>query len=292
MSVLEICQKAAKVVGVNPPTTLVGSSNVMAQKLLEHLCQSAKDRRRDKPWPQLIRTGIITLTAGDANPTMPGDIMGYVHNTFWDISGGRPIEGPLNPSQWANVQWGIVNLGPFRKFRIAGRIATKRFELNPVPASGDTGEQIGFLYTSKNWLLPELWTASTTYAAGSYVSNATGLIYKTTLGGTSGSTIPVHTSGTASDTGVQWTYYDGVYEEPMKDTDISLFDDELMEMDLVWRFRKGTGMDYTEHKADADRLWSAYFVQSNGAPTLRMCGVSDNSLLMGERNIPDTGYGL
>ena len=53
MSVLEICQRAAKVVGVNPPTTIIGSSNIMAQKLFEHLCAAAKERRRDKPWPQL-----------------------------------------------------------------------------------------------------------------------------------------------------------------------------------------------------------------------------------------------
>jgi len=292
MSVLEICQNAAKLVGVSPPTTLLNSTNVLAVKLYEHLCQAAKDRRRAKPWPQLTRTGILTLADGEANPEMPGDVMGFINNTFWDIDGSRPIEGPLNPSQWANIQWGIVNVGPFKKFRIAGRIATKRFEISPTPTSGDAGSQIGFLYTSKNWVIPVMWTTGTTYSANTYVSNATGLIYKTTVGGTSGATIPTHTTGTVTDGAVQWEYYGDVYEKPMSDTDLSLFDDELMELDIVWRFRKSTGMDYQEHKADADKLWDAYFVQSSGAPTLRIKQISDNPFMLNEMNIPDTGYGL
>lgn len=292
MSVLSICQNAAKLVGVNPPNSVVSGTSVLGQKLLEHMVQGAKDRRRAKPWPQLIRTGILTLADGEPNPTMPGDIMGFCNNTFWDINGSRPMEGPLNPSQWANLQWGIVNTGPFKKYRIAGRMATKRFEISPTPTAGDAGAQIGFLYTSKSWLVPVMWATGTTYNANSYVSNSTGLIYKTTLGGTSGATIPTHTTGTASDGGVQWTYYDNAYETPMSDNDISLFDDELMELDVIWRFRKGTGMDYQEHKQEADRLWDAFYVQSTGAPTLRLRGVSDNSLLLNQMNLPDTGYGL
>lgn len=292
MSILEICQNAAKVVGINPPTTIINSTNVLAGKLLEHLIQSAKDRRRAKPWPQLVRTGILTLASGEANPEMPGDIMGFINNTFWDIDGGRPMEGPLNSPQWANLQWGIVNTGPFKKFRIAGRIATKRFEINPTPTSGDAGAEIGFLYTSKNWVIPPLWTTASSYSAGSYCSNATGLVYKTTAGGTSGGTIPTHTSGTVTDGAVQWTYFDEAYDRPMTDNDISLFDEELMEMDLIWRFRKSTGMDYNEHKMEADKLWDAYFVQSSGAPTLRICGVTDSPFMLNEMNIPDTGYGL
>ena len=292
MSILEICQNASKVVGINPPTTFINSSNVLAGKLLEHLIQSAKDRRRSKPWPQLVRTGTLTLASGDANPSMPGDIMGFINNTFWDIDGSRPIEGPLNSSQWANIQWGIVNVGPFKKFRVAGRIATKRFEVSPTPTSGDAGSQIGFLYTSKNWVIPAMWTTGASYTAGAYVSNATGLIYKTTVGGTSGATIPTHTSGTVTDGAVQWAYYGDVYDRPMSDSDISLFDDELLEMDVIWRFRKSTGMDYQEHKAESDKLWDAYFVQSSGAPTLRIRPISDNPFMLNEMNIPDTGYGI
>jgi len=49
------------------------------------------------------------------------------------------------------------------------------------------------------------WASTTTYAAGAKVSNGN-YLYTTTAGGTSGSTAPTHTSGSASDGGVTWAY--------------------------------------------------------------------------------------
>ena len=293
MSVLEICQNAAKLVGVNPPTTLIDNSNVMAVKLQEHLVQAAKDRRRGKPWPQLVRTWFVDLTAYDANPQLPGDVMSIINGTVWDVNGSRPIEGPISNIQRANERLGIVNTGPFKKFHISGRIANKRLELIPSPTAAEDNAQIGIMYVSKTWLIPPMWTTGTTYAANTYCSNSRGSVYKTTVGGTTGATEPTWLPlYTFSDGGVQWTGYDDPYQKPMNDNDISLFDDEMMEMDVVWRMRKSMGMDYQEHKAEADRLWDAYYVQSTGAPVLRIQGVTDSPFMLNEMNIPDTGYGL
>ena len=49
------------------------------------------------------------------------------------------------------------------------------------------------------------WMASTAYAAGATV-HANGNVYRATVGGTTGTTAPGHTSGTATDGGVTWEF--------------------------------------------------------------------------------------
>jgi parallel beta-helix repeat protein len=49
------------------------------------------------------------------------------------------------------------------------------------------------------------WAATTAYAAGAYVRAALN-VYRVTVGGTSGSAMPTHTTGTAVDGGVTWEF--------------------------------------------------------------------------------------
>jgi hypothetical protein len=53
---------------------------------------------------------------------------------------------------------------------------------------------------------PQLWAASTSYAANSYCVSDGGKVYTTSAGGTSGSTAPTGTGGSISDGGVTWSY--------------------------------------------------------------------------------------
>lgn len=57
------------------------------------------------------------------------------------------------------------------------------------------------------WYAPMrgMWKTGTTYAAGDYCVNAN-KVYQTAAGGVSGATAPTHTSGSASDGGVTWTF--------------------------------------------------------------------------------------
>ncbi len=55
----------------------------------------------------------------------------------------------------------------------------------------------------------EYWTASTVIAAGSYIISSPERIYMTVAGGTTGAVAPTHTSGTAVDGTVTWTFVTG-----------------------------------------------------------------------------------
>jgi hypothetical protein len=288
----QICDSAARVLSLPTPTGYVNNTGVNEKKLLVAFEQAGRERRRQKQWPQLIRTATLTLVDGVANPTMPGDLMAFINSTAWDVSASRPMEGPLTPQQWNNLKYGIVNVGPFKKFRVAGRLATKRFEIDPVPTASDAGETIKFTYLSGTVLLPPAWSTGASSTQLPYCSNSAGNIYSAYSTGTTGSTEPTHTSGTASDGAVTWSYYDNSYDIATSNTDTTLFDRECMEADVVWRFRKMSGMDYAEFKADADQMWEQYYTQIAGAPTLYLGGSFGNGPgLINMNNLPDTGYG-
>jgi hypothetical protein len=289
MSVLTVCQNAARLLSLNPPNALVGSSNVNALRLLEAFVMAGKYRRRSKQWPQLTRTQVITYVTGQTTYSLNADFLGFINQTVFDVDNERPMEGPLANYQWAYLKYSFPDIGPYQKFRIAGR-TNKRFEVHPTPATD--GGQVAFHYLSSNWLAPRDWATTTTYSAGSYVSNANGDIYMTSTGGTSGATEPVHTTGTVSDGGVQWTYYSGLYERPTADTDCSVLDEDLLEQDVLWNYRKLSGLDFESFKREADAAWDIHYAQITGAPVLRLGGSDPDAYLLDYADVPDTGYGL
>lgn len=287
MSILSVCQNAARLLSIGEPTQLIGSSNIDAKKLLEALVMVAKTRARQYEWPQLIKTCTLTMVSGTSTYSVPEDFLAVINDTHWDVNGSRPLEGPLSSSEWARLTYGITNSGPYIKYRIAGR-TNKRFQVSPTPAAN--GATIAFFYRSSTWVVPRDWVTATTYVAGNYVSNVSGDIYYAATSGTSGATEPTHTTGTSSDGGVQWTYYTGAYERPMFDTDVSLLDETLLTDDVVWGFRKLNGLDFESFKVEADRAWDQHISQITGAPILNLGGSAD--FLIGLGNVPDTGYGL
>lgn len=289
MSILSVCQNAARLAGVTPPTTLFNTTNVHAKKLLEAVSLAGKNRRRQYEWPQLVKTHTISLVSGQDTYSLPDDFLAIINNTHYDVNGQRPLEGPLTSQQWALLTYGLTNVGPYMKYRIAGR-TSKRFQINPTPAA--SGSQIAFSYRSSTWLLPADWVTATTYVAGQYVSNTDGNIYYSATAGTSGATEPTHTSGTASDGSVQWIYFSGEYERPLADTDTSLLDEDLLEQDVLWIFRKLNGYDYQNFQAEAEMAWAQHFAGLVGAPTLSLAACDDDEFLISLKNVPDTGFGL
>jgi hypothetical protein len=145
-------------------------------------------------------------------------------------------------------------------------------------------------YESSTWIMPKLWAANTSYNAEQCVSNGAGLIYCTPAGGTSGSSEPVQTSGTASDGGVSWTVFTAGINAPLRDDDTFLFDEDLLELDVVWTFRKLKGLEYRDLEIEANALWDTHFVNQKGASTLRM-GRSPSVQMLGYGNLPESGYG-
>lgn len=290
MSVLSVIQGAARLIGVGVPSSAIGSQNKNTLLLLEALKKTGRSRARAWVWPQLIKEHTVTLSSGENSYTIPTDFSAWIDQTAYDASNSRPLEGPITNAYWSQLTNGLVGVGPFRKFRIAGRMAGGRFQVYPTPGAGDAGEELKIQYKSGTWVLPKAWAASTSYVAGQCVSNSDGLIYCTSSVGTSGSTEPTHTSGSVSDGGVTWTVYNLPFDEPLRDDDEFLFEEDLLELDVVWMYRKLTGLDYLEHKFEADEAWFKYLADIRGGQILYLGG-SSNQFFVGLNNVPDSDFG-
>ena len=72
------------------------------------------------------------------------------------------------------------------------------------------------------------------------------------------------------------------------DTDTFLLPDDLLELDLKWRWLNSLGQTYFEEKNEFDRALSIYKAQDGGTHRIQM----DGGRTMRYPNIPETGVGL
>lgn len=76
---------------------------------------------------------------------LPADFGRIVNQTQWSSSNRRPMFGPMSPQGWSWVQFGIVSVGVYFRYRIL----RNKFQVFPTPG---VGEQIHFYYISRNWV--------------------------------------------------------------------------------------------------------------------------------------------
>lgn len=74
------------------------------------------------------------------------------------------------------------------------------------------------------------------------------------------------------------------------DTDVSLIDEELLELDVIWRFLNRKGFAYEEEKQEAERAIERAFAEDGGAPLLDFGGPH---IALAERlNLPEGNFTL
>lgn len=288
-TILEIVQDITREFNsISTPTTLVTNSNNTIKQFKAILEKEAKRLSRYCDWARLRKEHEITLVDSQENYAFPSDFDRFVDATAWDSSNNWQLVGSLNPIEWQIEKNAVVSSGVRKRFTIKGAVDNKIF-FSPIPGTSDAGDTIKFEYMTCNWLLPATWVASTQYSANQYVSY-NGNIYQTTAGGTSGSTAPTHTSGSSSDGGVTWTYYDECYDKIIADTDTPLLDEDLLAMGTIWRFMRQNGLpNYqdirVEYELERDKRASAY----SSARILNMSKRGVSALI---NNFPDTITGI
>jgi len=192
------------------------------------------------PWTTMYASGSITLVAGQANYSLPAAFSFYHYETFWNSSTRWRILGPMSPQELAEIRGYQLNTTVYQRFQIRG-VSNSQLLISPTPGASNNGQVIIFEYIADRCARPATWAASTTYAAGSYTFY-NGNYYTTIAGGTSGSTAHTHTSGSVSDGGVLWAYYDGPYKEFLADTDVTIFNEKTLELGMLERFAEIHGL--------------------------------------------------
>lgn len=147
----------------------------------------------------------------------------------------------MSPQEYAEVRGYGLNTTVYQRFQVRG-LSNNELLISPTPTASQNGNIIIFEYIADRCVRPATWVTGTVYAAGAYTFY-NGNYYQTTSGGTSGATVPTHTSGSVSDGGVIWTYYSGAYSDFLADSDETVFNPKTLEQGMLERFAEIHGLD-------------------------------------------------
>lgn len=238
MSLATIVSNVAAECGYTVESTVIGSSETTTKQLLAMTQRINKDIFESYPWPKCYAAGSITLVNGQATYDLPAAFSWYQYETFWNSSTRWRILGPMTEQEYGEIRGFGLNTTIYQRFQIRG-LSNSQLLISPTPSA--SGDIIVFEYIADRCVRPKTWTASTVFAANAYCFY-NGNYYQTTAGGTTGSTAPTHTSGSVSDGGVTWTYYSGAYDQFLADTDVSIFNEKLVEQGVIERFAQIHGL--------------------------------------------------
>jgi len=238
MSLATIVSNVAAECGYTVESTVIGSSETTTKQLLAMTQRINKDIFESYPWPKCYAAGSITLVNGQATYDLPAAFSWYQYETFWNSSTRWRILGPMTEQEYGEIRGFGLNTTIYQRFQIRG-LSNSQLLISPTPSA--SGDIIVFEYIADRCVRPKTWTASTAFAANAYCFY-NGNYYQTTAGGTTGATAPTHTSGSVSDGGVTWTYYSGAYDQFLADTDVSIFNEKMVEQGVIERFAQIHGL--------------------------------------------------
>jgi hypothetical protein len=167
VSLLTICQAVAEEVGVNAPSTIVGSTDRTAKQLLR-LANRAGKIIAKKDWPVLSLEWTFTTEADEASYALPDDFGRMLSETAWDRTNYWQLRGSLSAQEWQIRKSALVTTATTRKrFRIKAASGVRKFFIDPTP---DAEEELVFEYISTQWCQDSGGTGQTKFAADSDVA--------------------------------------------------------------------------------------------------------------------------
>lgn len=325
MTLLTIIQRACQELGLSAPTSVIGSTNKTAIQMLALLYDTAEEARLAYAWPELEREASVLLVEDQFQYQLPRDFDTMVNQSMWNDNETWPVYGPISPQEMSTRERGLsTELAITELFKIKG-MTDYALKIYPTPDSDDAGNYIYYRYQSKSWIRPRYWVEGETYSAGEYCwydytgnSAATtstdvpvlevtisgvgdydldGNYFYTAAGGTA---VSSGSSGPLSDTGVTWANAPSaeveygatsiVYDTFLKDTDVPLIDARTLIKGVKWKFREMKGFDYQKLMQDWYENLRVRSASKKGGEVLSLSNRPGN-LLIGRRNIPETGYG-
>jgi hypothetical protein len=248
MSIATVIQNVANEAGYTVESNVIASTEVTTKQLLAIANRINRDIFEAYPWPKCYASGSVTLVTGQASYQLPAAFSYYHYDTFWNQNTRWRVLGPMTEQEYAEFLGFGLNTTVYQRFQIRG-ITNSELLISPTPGTQYNNNTIIFEYIADRSVRPVVWTTSTAFTANSYCFY-NGNYYQTTAGGTTGATAPTHTSGSVSDGGVTWTYYNGPYNQFLANTDVSIFQEKLLEQGVLERFAEIHGLDSIRPRFD------------------------------------------
>jgi len=147
MTLLTICQDAAKIIGITSPSAVTASTDTSVIQLEAVANQEGRGLVQTYRWEALIKEASHTTIAAESQGTMisiASDFGRFSNNTMWNRTTNRKYYGPITGAQWQRIK-AIVSGNITNYFRIRGGLLL----MNPTPT---VGQSVNFEYVSKNWV--------------------------------------------------------------------------------------------------------------------------------------------
>jgi hypothetical protein len=147
MTLLTICQDAAKLIGITAPDAVTSSTDTSTIQLEAVANQEGRAQVQKYRWEVLIKEGSHTTIAAEsqgAMTTIATDFGRFRNNTLWNRTTNRRYFGPITDSEWQRIL-AVVSGGITNYFRIRGG----NLLMHPTPT---VGQSVKFEYVSTDWV--------------------------------------------------------------------------------------------------------------------------------------------
>lgn len=233
--------------------TLFGNTDPGARQLLYVLYAVAEELRQAACWTQQKKLHSFSTSSGRSKYPLPEDFYAPSPFTEWNTTESRMLNS-VDDIEFGSKLYGGIGSSTKFDYRFFGPDSNPntgggQFQVYPTPSETIA---CSYEYLSKNLFMPPNWTPSETGITVGKYRNANGNIYRASAisTGECGTTAPSHTTGTAVDSGVTWTYVSAPYETILTDNDICIFDDDLVKLGLRAKWRDEKGEDATKAEAE------------------------------------------
>lgn len=259
----------------NVPTAIVGETDPNTLQLRQVLYKVCQDLRQVGAWTEQKRKHTFDTSDGVSTYPLPTDYYSPLTNTHYNDSEADILIGPISDAEFAYYLKSSHTPAHNYYYRLFGwdnnsASAGGQFEITPTPGSAQT---LSLEYMTRHLFLPQNWVSGAAYTSGSSYVNVNGNIYKCSGSITASDTAPAGTgTGIVDDDGT-WDYYNEPYETILADTDLVLFDYDLVELGFrgMWSGEKNADIysadakaEYQQKKAQARARLKGSFVGSFG----------------------------
>lgn len=240
-TVQQLVERAMASVGASAIPSSITANSSDANQLRAFILDQSEYLRSQQFFPQCKKLYTFTLEDQRTFYPLPQDFYCPLVRTLWDNTNQWELWGPLSDQEFRLLQVRQYGSAPSYAFRIIGSDGNPetiggQFEIYPVPATGSLSE-LSYQYISKNLFMPKYWQPSTAYTSGTYVSSS-GNVYLCDTNGTSGTTPVSGTTANIVDGTTRWDYVAAPYDTMRADTDMSIFDDDIMIDGIKWRWKQ------------------------------------------------------
>lgn len=146
MSLLTICQRAARKLSISVPSAITSATgNKDAMLLLEIAQEEGYELARRANWSALRKEHSFTTVAADSqgSASIPSDLSLFVPETFFNRTARRPVFGPVTPQEWQQYKTNLCVPSDPQWIR-------RGASLLMAPTQG-AGQSVYYEYISTKW---------------------------------------------------------------------------------------------------------------------------------------------